>query len=563
MRQMRHGSPVGPDLGQKVDAVVLGSGAGGGPVALALACAGYRVVVLEKGPAYDQRDFVNDEVGQCRRDFYVPYVSDDPHVRVDDGGRPRRTNDGWTACCVGGGTVHMAGFAFRLHPEDLKLGTLLGPIQGSTLQDWPIGWEELLPYYERVEIELGVSGDAQKNPFETHRRPLPLPSLPVNGIARLVEQACTSLGLHAYPTARMILSRAWQGRARCQLSHFCASYGCEVGAKSSVLAAILPKAVATGMCQIRPLCTAHTVELNRQGRAVAVRYLDRKGNDHRLEAAVVVVACTPVESARLLLRSRVPDESGQLGRNLMYYTLGMGAAVFPRSDPRVAGIDWRQPFVNRSFQDLYFIDGASSARRKGGTGTFLFPHANPIYTAERFATLGHRMVWGRELKDALRHHYREVRELEFEVFSETLPTEESRVTLDPEVKDRWGLEVARFQVRPHPLDADASRQVVQRGLDVLRAMGGKQVRATRVGSRSFYVQAGTCRFGDDPKRSVLDRDCRFHAVPNLFVTDGSFMPTSGGSSNTLTIQANSLRVGDRIVALGRAHGLFRRKGSDR
>lgn len=559
MREARHSAPLGADVARagEVDAVVVGSGAGGGPVALALARAGYRVVVLEKGPAYDQRDFVNDEIALCRRDFFVPFLSDEPHVIVE-GGRPRTTNHGWTACCVGGGTVHMAGFAFRLHPEDLKSASLYGAVEGASVADWPLRWDELLPYYERVEIEIGVSGDGAKNPFERFRRPHPLPPLPENGMAVLVEEGCRKLGLHPYPTARMIVSRAWQGRAQCQLSHFCASYGCETGAKSSSLAALIPKAVATGRCQVRPLAHAHTIELE-NGRASGVRYLDAAGKEHRLRAAVVVVACSPIESARLLLHSRVPDASGQLGRNLMCYTLGTGIGAFDRSDPRLKKIDWRQPFINRSFQDMYLIE-EKGAKRKGGTGTFLFPHVNPIFTAERLATGGPALLWGAPLKRALRRHYREVQELEFEFFSETMPTSGSRVTLDPRAKDRFGLPVARFEIQPHPRDAEVSRALVDRGMEVLRAMGAREVRATAVGDRSFYVQAGTCRFGDDPATSVLDRDCRFHGVRNLFVSDGSFMPTSGGGSNTLTVLANALRVGERIVALGRTHELFTRGG---
>lgn len=570
--EYRHGAPLGPDLAQngQVDAVVVGSGAGGGPVALVLARSGYRVVVLEKGPSYDQRDFVNDELGICRRDFFVPFTSDDPHVRLNREGQPRITNDGWTACCVGGATVHMAGFTYRLHPEDLRLKTLIGPKEGSSLADWPISFEELLPYYEQVEMELGVSGDAQKNPFETFRRPLPLPPLPSNGIAKLVDETCRSMGLHPYPTARAILSRAWQGRARCQLSPFCASYGCETGAKSTVLAAIIPKALATGNCQVRPLSMAHRVELDSQGRAAGVRYLDAKGNEHRLRAAVVILACSPIETARLLLNSAtrnhtngLANDSGQVGRNLMFAGLATGVAEFSRSNPRIAAIDWRQPFVNRSFQDLYFLDGQTSARRKGGTVSFLFPHANPIYTAERLTTEGGHLLWGKQLKDALRHVTREVRELEFEVFSETLPTASSRVTLDPKVKDRWGLPVARFQSHEQPLDIEVNHILRDKGLEVLEGMGGQRVKATRSGEQTWWLQAGTCRFGDVPDQSVLDRDCRAHSVPNLFVTDGSFMPTCGGVPNTLTIEANALRVGERIVALGKAHQLFTGRGTAR
>jgi choline dehydrogenase-like flavoprotein/catechol 2,3-dioxygenase-like lactoylglutathione lyase family enzyme len=559
-------TPQGPDVARDgaVDAVVVGSGAGGGPVALTLARAGYRTVVLEKGPGLDQRDFVNDEIAFCRRDLFVPYTSDEPHVKLDHHGHARITNEGWTACCVGGATVHMGGYTYRLHPEDLRLRSELGQVEGAALADWPISFEELLPYYELAEIELGISGDAQKNPFEQVRRPLPLPPLPVSGIAKLVDGACNGLGYHPYPTARMILSRPWQGRARCQLSPFCANYGCEVGAKSSVLSAILPKALATGNCQVRPRSMVHTVEVDARGRASGVRYLDAQGEEQRLKAAVVVLACSPIETARLLLRSTskthrdgLANGSGLVGRHLMFCSLGMGSAEFSRADPRMQAIDWRQVWVNRSFQDFYFLDAKTSSRRKGGTVSFLFPHENPIFTAERLATQsGPRPLWGARLKQALRHHYREVRELEFEVFSETLPTAGSRVTLDPRVKDRWGLPVARFALRPHSLDQEVSRTLVEKGLDVLRAMKPTKARATRIGQHTYWLQAGTCRFGDDPATSVLDRDCRAHEVPNLFVTDGSFMPTMGGVSNTLTIEANALRVGDRIAALGRSHGLF-------
>jgi choline dehydrogenase-like flavoprotein len=215
--------------------------------------------------------------------------------------------------------------------------------------------------------------------------------------------------------------------------------------------------------------------------------------------------------------------------------------------------------VHRSFQDLYLIGRETPGVRKGGTVSFLLPHANPIYTAERLALQsGPEPVWGTALKDALRHLYHEVHELEFEVFGETLPTADSRVTLDPKLRDRFGLPVARFEVKPHPIDTETGKLLVDKGLEVLRAMKAERVRATRAGGqKTYWLIAGTCRFGSDPASSVLDRDCRVHTVPNLFVADGSFMPTSGGVPNTLTIEANALRVADRIVALGKRGELRR------
>ena len=555
---------LGPTVDHQgqVDACVVGSGAGGAPVALTLARAGYRVLVLEKGPAFTQADFVYDELRSSRRDFFRPYASDEPHMWVDNSGRATRTNKGWTANCVGGGTVHFSGFTYRLHPEDLKLRSLLGSVKASSLVDWPVTWQQLAHYYERAEYEIGVSGDAQKNPFESFRKPLPMPPLKENALAKLVDESCDKLGLHAYPTARAILSRAWGGRSACRRSFFCGSYGCEVGAKSSVLAALWPKALATGRCQIRPGAMVASVLSDDSGKIIGVSYLDRKGSQHRIAARIVVLACTAVESARLLLLSKAkaaPDglanDSGLVGKNLMFVGTGSGEAHFDRGSPEMQTIDWREPFVNRSVQDLYLLDRDSPKVRKGGTISFLLPHGNPIHAAEQLA-IGNRDVplWGAELKRAI-VGLQQSRRLEFEVFSETLPVESSMVTLDPEVRDRHGLPAARIRVLQNIVDRQINAVVVDKAVEILETMGASKTERVEKGGQTTWLQGGTCRFGTDPRRSVLDPDCRAHQHKNLFITDGSFMPTMGGVPNTLTIEANSFRVGDRIVALGKAHEL--------
>ena len=305
---------------------------------------------------------------------------------------------------------------------------------------------------------------------------------------------------------------------------------------------------------------AYQIETDDEGKATTVRYFDAEGKQQQLKARVVVVACSAIESARLLLMSKgkahpdgIGNHSDQLGRNLMLLGFAVGQGEFSRTDPRMKAIDWSEPFVNRSFQDLYLIRGKGKRVQKGGTVGFLLPHSNPIYRAEQLAKLRSAdPLWGKALKDAIRRYYREVRTLEFEVYSETLPNPENRVTLDPTMKDRWGLPVARFRSEPHPADLDSLNMVTKKGLEVLRTMGGEGV-ATKDWGQTPWLLAGTCRFGRDPDASVLNPDCRVHTAPNVFVADGSFMPTSGGVPNTLTIEANAFRVADRIVELGKRH----------
>jgi len=292
-------------------------------------------------------------------------------------------------------------------------------------------------------------------------------------------------------------------------------------------------------------------------RVRGVEYLDAEGRLHRIGARVVCLAASAIESARLLLLSesnRFPaglaNNGGLVGRNLTFSTLAMGRASFDRQQlteklgPR--GMDL--PFLQRSVQDDYWMEHSGLVLPKGGTYNFILEHPNPINAAVRLAAGQRWRLFGQAFKERLRRHFVEELTVEFEVFGESLPWKGSYVDLDPRQTDRFSLPVARITTRNHPAADEVSMRMLRRGMDMLRAMRpeAKSVSAWTWRDTSYHLQQGTCRFGKDPARSVLDPSCQAHEVRNLYVTDGSFMPTSGGVPATATLMANSLRVG-RII----------------
>ena len=173
-------------------------------------------------------------------------------------------------------------------------------------------------------------------------------------------------------------------------------------------------------------------------------------------------------------------------------------------------------------------------------------HPNPIFAAVDMADTGRRGVFGKELKDRIRK-YRDSKVLQFEIYGEFLPTNGTYVGVDPSVKDKYGIPVATINITRHPLDLKATKFLVERGEEVLMRLDPDDMERVGIAGETTILQHGTCRFGKDPAASVLDRNCRAHEVPNLYVVDGSFMPTGGSVPSTLTICANSFRVADHLV----------------
>jgi choline dehydrogenase-like flavoprotein len=549
------------------DVVVIGSGAGGAPLAMRLSRAGFDVIVLERGPRYDRGDFPHEEVFLPLQEQFVPSLDDDPHVLVDHGlptPEPKRTRLGWTACCVGGGTAHMGGRLLRFHPDDFRLAERHGAFE--EIADWPYDYASLEPYYSQAEWSVGVSGAAGANPFVVFRtRVYPMPPLGVNPIARALDAGCARLGLHAYPTPHAVNSVAFDGRPACTHCDFCAGYGCPTGARGSMTETMLPRALATGRCVIVANAMVRAITLGPRRSVTGCVYIDAAGAEHRVRAAVVCVACSAVESARLLLLSKSPafpdglaNGTGLVGRHLQFHTASMARGRFTFDRHPSLALHERGAMLGRAVMDHYVLDAnaAPSAWPKGGVLAFELSLTHPVADAMRIArTEGDRLLWGRALQERLGWAMRDTRQIEAEVFHDFVPNRGTYVELDPVVTDRWGLPAARLHLTEPAHHRAAGAWLVDRSLEILAAMGADECRAGGIGYVNGVMAHGTCRSGADPRRAVLNAFCQSHEIPNLFVVDGSFMPTSGGAPSTLTIIANSLRTADFLIDRARTRDL--------
>ncbi len=548
------------------DVCIIGSGAGAGPVAYELARSGRQVLVLEKGPWYKTEDFNKDELACCRRSVYTPSLTEERHVIEDEDGEGGweatstfdSGNDFWNGNMVGGSSNLMSGYFHRMKPVDFRLLSEFGPIEGANVVDWPISYDDLEPFYAKTEKVVGVSGTVVPHPHLEPRSTadFPYPPLQVNEVSRWIDAAAGRLGYHAIPTPRAILSRPESDRNSCYYSNYCGSYGCSSGAKSSARVALLEPALKTGKLHIRDRAKVFKLVSDNSGRVIEAHYYDHEGSARRVSAKIFVVACQAIETSRLLLASPGPahaeglgNNHGQVGKNLIFSGGGSGSGHFyfeDLSEEQIEKIKVPGLFVNRALQDWYTIDDPAFGRAKGGTIDFLWRHANGITRANRQKWQNGQLLYGLPLKRKMERYFKQSRHLRFEVFNDWLPTDNCFVSLDPKEKDRWGDPVARFRVGYHEQDLKVGRFLAGKAEKLFREMGARDISTGVSGAPPANLQAGGCRFGDDPARSVLDRECRVHDAPNLFVTDGSFMPTGGSVPYTFTIYANAFRVAESI-----------------
>ncbi len=552
---------------KEYDVCVIGSGAGAGPIAYALSLADYSVVVLEKGKWYREADFSKDELKNTLREAYSPNLKDEYHViEAPDGTGGFEANSTydtgrsyWNGTLVGGSSNFMSGYFHRLRPEDFRLLSEFGPIEGANIADWPITYDDLEPYYTKVEHVVGVSGSAEPHPFSAPRSEddFPYPPTMEHPLSAWIDQACAKLGYRSSKMARAILPRREGERNGCYYSNYCGSYGCTSGAKGDSRAALLDKAVKSGNCTIIPEAMVYRLESDQKGRVIAAHYYDKEGRSRRVTARIFNVAAMAIETSRLLLLSKsgkfpngLANNNGQVGKNLIFSAGGSGMGFLPYShysDSEIEQMKVRGLFVNRSLEDWYFLENDVFGRpMKGGLIDFMFRHANPVARANSEKWGANGLLWGAPLKKRLETVFKEGRFIRFEIFNDWLPTDNCFVSLDEKAKDKWGNPVAKIRTGYHPHDLEVGRYLAQKAEDVLKALNVVEIYSHVSGSPPPNLVAGGCRFGDDPETSVLNKHCRAHDVDNLYVSDGSFMPTGGSVTYTWTIYANAFRVADRM-----------------
>jgi len=430
-----------------------------------------------------------------------------------------------------------------MKPKDFKLLSTYGEIDGANVVDWCIDYEELEPYYEKVERVIGVSGKLKKHKFLEPRSTSEFPFNPLaeTPITKDFDKACKNLDIEYFPTPRAIISSPALERNSCEYSNFCGSYACATGGKSSARAALLQK------CDAKIITEAFAYKIDSDASKVtSVNYYDKDKKSHKIKAKIFVLSAQAIETSRLLLNSKnryfkngLANSSGEVGKNLIFSAggVGKGRLDVKNLEPGL--------FFNRSISEYEFE--LKGKKYKGGTTDFLYEHANIIQRAiKEFYDENGNILWGKELADKMQKSITTTRVLTFEVFNDWMPTDYTNVTIDEEVKDKYGVNVAAINLYSHPHDIMVGKHLAKQGEAILKEMGAYEISVGISGSPPPNLVAGGCRFGLDAKSSVLDKNCKAHDLENLYVSDASFMPTGGSVPYTWTIYANSFRVADII-----------------
>lgn len=541
------------------DAIIIGSGAAGGIIACVLAEAGKHVLLLERGSALSFADVGRDHLRNQRLAVYGhnagPELIGNPRVFVDPQGRsrlvkPHELDYHNNAACVGGGTRVYGAQAWRFHPDDFRMASKYGIPEGSSLADWPISYEMLEPFYERAEWELGAAGDGDSIQHQIPRkRNYPLRPVTPSPQTVALENAAQQLGWVTTPVPLLINTEPYGGRSACIGCKYCVGFACPTDAKSGTQNTVIPRAIATGNCELRTSTIVEAIETNQRGNVNGVSYLDNVSGETRRQTArakIVIVSAGAIESARLLVNSHsrlhpagLGNEYDQVGRNLQGHLYPRAYGISPTKVFNGIGPGVTIATTQFNHDNPGIVGGGMLA------DDFIKPPIDFWYDS----LPPDLPRWGSDNKRFMRENYTRVMHVRGPV--QDIPNPDGRVTVDAAVRDKWGIPVPRLSGTTHRATVEAAEFMRERGEEWLRASGCEKVWSTQPGLvlSGRQHQAGTCRMGRDQKSSVTDEWGRVHNHDNLFVVDGSLHVTNGGFNPVLTIMALAFRSAEFIARL--------------
>ena len=547
------------EIRAEYDAIIVGAGAGGGVVAHVLSQAGLDVLLIDRGEALTHTEVGRDHLRNHRFSVYghnTGPLAGHPRVIVGPAGarevQPHEAGYSNNAMTVGGGTRVYGAQAWRFAPEDFRMASAYGVPAGSGLADWPIDYDTLAPWYARAECEIGVAGELG-HAHHGARDAYPMQPFPLNADGNVLRGAAARLNWRTAAIPIAINTRSYDGRPACVRCGTCVGFSCPSDSRNGTHNTVIPRALASGRCQLLTGAHAESVICDSDAQARAVRfYADAAGRveERTVRARAIVVAAGAIETARLLLNSRsrahvqgLGNGFDQVGRYLQGH-LYAGAVGLYRETVQ----DCEGPGV--SIATCEFNHGNPGIIGGGMLGNEFVPL--PIHFWNSFAPSGPR--WGAAAKRAFADAYRRTLVVMGPV--QEIPNPDSRMTLDPSVRDRFGIPVARLSGCVHAesvrsaamLQAKAEQWLRAADVVNLRSWGSGYGNALSAGQH----QAGTCRMGIDPRHSVTDREGRVHGQHALYVADGSLHVTNGGFNPVLTIIANAYRIGASLVDALRA-----------
>lgn len=542
-------------LDEAVDFIVIGSGSAGGILAKELSTNGFKVVVLEQGPFRTAADFTHDslsvsEFGELQGGGNQYSQQTFRHDETDTALLVQERQPAFYSQGVGGSSVHFTANFWRLRESDFKERSLLGPIGGTNFADWPITYDEIEPYYTRVDWEIGVSGSP--GPNDSYRsKPFPMPPFPHKSSGVLLDRGARKLGWSSQAEPHAVLTKPMNGRPACINCGFCMGFGCEADAKSSTLAAMIPAAIKSGNCEIRAECAVFRIGTNAAGQLDEVFYYDPDGNERSQKARAVVLSANGAETPRLLLNSaseRHPDglanSSGFVGRNLMLNSHSSVRTVFEHPLNDYKGVQ-----VSRIVHEFYETDPKRGFYGGGGIDARPFRAAVPLLFSLSGARPGGPR-WGAEYKANLEHDF--TRSMYLFNGGTSIAQDRNNISVDPTHKDKWGRPSVRMTYRDHDDDLALANFLRDRAAELADAAGAAHAWPQPVNVQTGGAHLlGTCRMGDDPASSVVDKYHRSHDISNLFICDGSSMVTSGRGQPTMTIMALAFRASEHIMNAAR------------